>query len=261
MYALGARDAARNPGGQQHLVLLDIGGQIRNGVMLSATRKRISYAALRQAMFAYVDGYHSRRRSNAPVTIAIGTNNDLLVTAGSGRDWARRVVDPVRQRAARYAEMTIAGANDIEPGFRAGFGATQAWLRGYLANTSAPFVFNGSADGCSWSKPRSRCGGGWTASQLAWFAGVARPDRIIALPQVYNTQMAGQWAFISRTAALMGHRPLRIVGPLTENAACGRDPSCPTMPSAHAWAALRARFKAAHAPATSMPIRVDLDVH
>ncbi|MCW2594817.1 MAG: hypothetical protein JWP39_705, partial [Jatrophihabitans sp.] len=32
MRGLGARDATRNPAGQKHMVLLDIGGQARNGV-------------------------------------------------------------------------------------------------------------------------------------------------------------------------------------------------------------------------------------
>jgi hypothetical protein len=212
-------------------------------------------------MNAYVDGYHSRQRHNAPATIAIGTNNDLHVSIGTGRDWARRVVNPVSLHSARYSQLTIAGANDIEPGFRAGPAATRAWLTTYLASTSAPFVFNGSADACSWSASRSHCSNGWTARQLAWFAGVARPSRIVALPQIYNRAMAGQWAYIARTAILDGHQPLRIIGPLTENVACGSDPYCPTMSSPYAWSQLWSRLRRARVPVSSLPVQVDLDVH
>jgi hypothetical protein len=260
MRALGARDAARNGSGQQHLVLQDIGGQVPGGVNLSTTHKFISNAGLASAMKAYVDGYHTRQRAGAPVIIAIGTNNDLTVDTAAGRTWAMNVVNPVRAYAARYPQITIAGANDIEPGFRAGVAETRAWLSGYLAGTHAPFVFNGSADGCSWHVPDVGCSNGWHATDLAGLAGALAPSRIVALPQVYNSEMAAQWALISRTAVLH-HRPaLRIVGPLTENVACGSDPNCPTMPSARAWQLLWQGLGRHHVRPASLPVQIDLDV-
>jgi hypothetical protein len=261
MRALGAADARRNPAGMGHLVLLDIGGQARRGVFLSTTRRFVSYRALARALRGYVAGYRSRQHRDAPVTIAIGTNNDLYTSHAAGRLWAKRVVNPVRAAAGRYrGAITVAGADDIEPGFRARPPATRAWLRGFLHATRAPFVFNGSADGCSPARVRSRCGHGWRAVQLAALAGGAAPKRILALPQVYNPTMAAQWAQISRTAKLLHRHPLRILGPLTEQAACGRDPSCPSMPSRRAWLLLNRQLRRARVHPWTLPVQVDLDV-
>jgi hypothetical protein len=260
MSYLGGLDARRNPSGIGHLVLLDIGGQVRNGVLLSATRRFLSYRGLVRAVVAYAGGYHGRQRHNAPVTIAVGTNNDLYTSRRAGHIWATRVVNPVRAATRRYRGITIAGADDMEPGFRAGPRATLGWLHGYLRSTQAPFVFNGSADGCSRRRPGSRCAHRWSARVLARLAGAAAPSRIVALPQIYNSAMAGQWAQIARTAKLVHRKPLRILGPLTEQAACGRDPSCPSMPSPRAWRLLRAQLHHARLHPVSLPVQVDLDV-
>ena len=140
-------------------MLLDIGGQDQadGGVVLSATTHFVSYRTLVRDIEAYTDGYHSAQHSTAPVTIAVGTNNDMDVSAGSGKAWATSVVRPLAAHAHAYPGMRIAGANDIEPGFRASYGATRNWLKGYLGATSAPFVFNGSADGCAWTRTGGRC--------------------------------------------------------------------------------------------------------
>jgi hypothetical protein len=260
MRALGAADARRNPYGMSHLVLLDIGGQRLNGVRLSVVNHYVTYRALASAVTAYAAGYHAHQRRHAPVTIAIGTNNDLYTTVNSGRMWARRVVNTVLRATRRYRGISIAGANDIEPGFRAGPVHTRAWLRGYLRSTHAPFVFNGSADGCSPRRARSRCNNGWTARQLADLAGGAAPRRIVAVPQIYNRAMAGQWAQISRTNRIVRHHPLRILGPLTEQAACGRDPNCPSMPNRRAWRLLHLHLRVVGLRPRSLPVQVDLDV-
>lgn len=260
MRALGARDARRNPGGIEHHVLLDIGGQVPGGVYLSGGNHFVSYSGLVRAVVAYVRGYFSHQRANAPATVSIGTNNDLDVSYAAGRKWARSVVNPVRAKTVDCTTVTVAGANDIEPGFRGGPTASRAWLRGFLRNTTAPFVFNGSADGCSPDHPMSGCDRGWTMRDLAALAGAYAPSRILALPQIYNPDMAGQWAQISRTAARLNHRPLRIIGPLTETAACGHDATCPTMPSALAWRLLWRALHKAHLHPTSLPGQVDLDV-
>jgi len=259
MRTLGAQDAQRNPSNKQHVVLLDIGGQVPGGVFLSTTHRFISYAALTRAVNAYVSGYHQRQHANAPVVIALGTNNDLFVSAARGRQWALQLVNPVRDYAQHYAQMTIAGADDIEPGFAGSPAATRGWLNGYLANTNAPFVFNGSADGCSWHTVNARCLNGWTARDLIQLAAFAAPKRTIVLPQIYNNAMAGQWGVLAAEAR-HAHLPMHIVGPLTENRACGGDPSCPTMASSTAWAQLRYSLRRRHAGDDWMAMQVDLDV-
>jgi hypothetical protein len=258
MRALGARDARRNPANEQHMILLDIGGQTRSSVLLSATTKHLSYAALTAAMNAYADGYHSGQRSNAPATIALGTNNDLDVSAWSGRRWGQMVAR-VQQHAKHYPQLTIAGANDVEPGFRGGPAQSRAWARAYFASTRAPLVFNGSADGCSPSTPSSHCNNGWKARDLAWYGAVA-PKRVRYLPQIYNTTMAAQWGQIAATAVRSWRRPLNVVGPLTEGQACHGDPTCPTMPSHRAWSALWHHLTKVRPTPRSLPVQVDLNV-
>lgn len=260
MYTLGRTDAAQHASGTHHVVLLDIGGQVSNGVHLSTTRTFISYPALRRAVVAYVMGYHSAQRANAPVVIGVGTNNDLVTSFWAGWLWGREVVDKIIRATRGFPNIQIVGADDIEPTFLAGPRNSRSWVTGYLHGTSAPLINNGSADGCSWTRTHSRCNNGWNARDLAFVSGAWSP-RITVLPQIYNTRMAGQWAQVSLTAARDGGRPLRFWGPLTENAACAGDRNCPTMPSVPAWNAL---WRSLHgnwrtAP-HSLPTRTDLDV-
>jgi hypothetical protein len=236
----GYADAQANPSGHRYLILLDIGGQDQydGGVVLSATTRFVSYADLERDLRAYVDGYRSGQRSGAPVVIAAGTNNDMDVSATSGQTWASTIVGPLRRYASKYPNMTIAGANDMEPGFRATYRQTSAWLGGYLSATKAPFVFNGSADGCSWTQPNSGCNNGWRMGGLYHLAAGAAPTRIINLPQVYNTAMAGQWKYISITGILHGLPRINFGGPLTEWTACEQDRSCGSLTGHSAWTAL-----------------------
>jgi hypothetical protein len=194
------------------------------------------------------------------VTIAIGTNNDLLTTQTTGKIWAWNVVNPVYRYARRFPGITIAGASDIEPGFAASAWRSRIWVVGFLQATALPLIFNGSADGCSWTRPYSRCGNGWTAQDLAFVAG-AWTSRITVLPQIYNTHMVGQWLQIAITALRDGGHRLRFWGPLTENGACGRDPSCPTMPGVAAWSSLWSGLhRYGFLAPVELPTRTDLDV-
>jgi hypothetical protein len=261
MFALGALDASRNRGAHRYIVLLDIGGQVFGGVKQSITNGYVRYSALVAAVDAYVGGYHSRHDTRAPVVIALGTNNDLATSQVTGAEWARRVVNPVRRWSAGLAGIQIVGADDLEPDFGSGVSAAHRWVSGYLHATTAPLLYNGSADGCSTVKLASACNNGWTSADIARLAGLSAPSRIAVLPQIYNPTMAAQWAQIDRTAIAIGHRALRFEGPLTENAACGSDPSCPTMPSAAAWGALWAELRRNRATAVgSLPAQTDLDV-
>jgi hypothetical protein len=262
MVRLGAADALRHRGNHTYLVLLDIGGQVPGGVRESTTRRVLSYGALVSALSAYLDGYHAHHDPAARTIIAVGTNNDLTTGAATGATWARSVVNPLRTHAARYVGIEVAGADDIEPGFQSSPAAARRWVSGYLSATSARLVYNGSADGCSPTHIASRCNHGWHATDIARVAGAAAPGRITALPQVYNPTMARQWARISRTSVAMGRGPLHFAGVLTENAACGHNPACPTMPSAAAYRDLVAGLRSdRHTAVTSLPSITDLDVH
>ncbi len=260
----GATDAYYNPSGHGYLILLDIGGQdsYDGGVVLSATTRFVSYSALATDIKAYVDGYASKQKPSAPITIAIGTNNDMDVNRVSGQDWANKVVDPVRSyAAAKYPGITIAGANDIEPGFRGNYSSSRAWLTGYLSATAAPFVFNGSADGCSWVAPGRHCNNGWTMAGLYQLAGGSAPTRILNLPQIYNTTMPRQWKYISLTGVNAGKPRLDFGGPLTEWTACDQAGGCGSITGHNAWQQLWDQLQSdAHLKVTSLPYSTDLRI-
>jgi hypothetical protein len=255
--AMGANDARHNPAGHRYLVLQDIGAQAGGGVLLSATIKYITYSALVRALEAYIDGYAGAQRQRAPMLLAVGTNNDGAVSYAQGRIWSDTVVEPLIKYAKRYRQITVAGANDIEPGFSAGLGATRQWLAGYLAAGSAKFVFNGSADGCP-TGSGSRCNNGWTTGTLHWLAGGAAPARVLSLPQIYNTAMPQQWRVISAA----GSSKLRFGGPLTEYTACQQARSCYSASNVSAWRMLHDALAANPFTAqTVLPYGTDLRIN
>ena len=259
----GATDAYYNPSGHGYLILLDIGGQDEydGGVLLSATTKFVSYANLVQNIESYVDGYASKQNVSAPVVIAIGTNNDMDVSTSAGQSWANKVVDPVLAYAAKYPGIMIAGANDIEPGFRGSYSASKSWLQGFLGSTSAPFVFNGSADGCSWTKTAAGCNNGWTMSGLYSLAAGVAPTRILNLPQVYNTTMAAQWKYISLTGVVAGNPRINFAGALTEWTACSQQGGCSSITGNQAWNQLWTNLQSdARLQVASLPYSTDLRV-
>jgi len=259
----GAADAAANPSGHRYLILLDIGGQTQGGVVLSATTHFVSYANLVKDLEAYVAGYHSKQRGTAPVTIAIGTNNDIDVSAASGKAWADSVIDKVRSYVStqKYADMSVAGANDIEPGFRGTYAHTKAWLSGYLGATSAAFVFNGSADGCAWTTTDRQCNNGWSMKGLYYLSKNAARTRSMALPQIYNTTMAAQWKYISLTGIKYKDPRINFGGPLTEWTACDQARSCGSLTGKTAWAQLWKNLQSdSRLKVTSLPYSTDLRI-
>jgi len=261
----GATDASYNPSGHGYLVLLDIGGQdnIDGGVVLSATTRFVSYANLVKDVEAYVDGYASKQKPSAPVTIAIGTNNDMEVTSAAGKGWADKVVDPVvAYTRAHHPGITIAGANDVEPGFRANYSQTKAWLTAYLGATSAPFVFNGSADGCAWTTVNRGCNNGWTMSGLYYLAAGAAPIRMLNLPQIYNYTMADQWKYISLTGVAKGQPRINFAGTLTEWTACAQaGNSCGSISGHSAWSRMWSNLQSdTRLKVGSLPYSTDLRI-
>ena len=180
----------------------------------------------------------------------------------SGVTWANRVVDPVRSHAAGYANMSIAGADDMEPGFRASAYETAQWLRGYLSATTARFVFNGSADGCAWTVSNRSCNNGWTMAGLYYLAGGASPTRMSGLPQVYNTTMAAQWKYISLTGVGQGPNTDQLRRPAHRvHTACRQAGSCGSLGGTTAWQTLWNDLQSdSRLRVTSLPYSTDLRI-
>jgi hypothetical protein len=262
MNAEGQADANANPSGHAYLILLDIGGQdqVGGGVLLSATTRFVSYGNLVKDLDAYVDGYHAKQKPSAPIVIAFGTNNDVDVSSSSGVTWATSVVNQVRAHAQSYIGITIAGADDMEPGFSATVTQTRSWLSGYLGATSAPFVFNGSADGCSWTTTGAGCNNGWRMSDLYWLSAGASPTRMINLPQIYNNTMAAQWKYLSLTGIVQSSPPIHFGGPLTEWTACTQSP-CFSLTGNEAWTQLWGQLRSdSRTSVSSLPYSTDLRI-
>jgi hypothetical protein len=259
----GAADAKANPSGHGYLTVLAVGGQSdsQHGVILSATIRFVSYTDMVKALNAYVDGYASQQRPSAPITLAIATNNDIDVSHSSGTSFANHIVDPVRAHASRYPGITIAGSDDMEPGFRGGYAATSAWLNGYLHGTHAPFVFTGSADGCSWTTANGGCNNGWTMRGMYHVAGGASPIRIINLPQIYNDTMAQQWRYISLTGVVHNQPRIDFGGALTEWTACRQAGSCGSLTGNSAWKQMWKQLNAEpKLKVNSLPYSTDLRI-
>ena len=263
MHAEGAADARANPSGHGYLIVLAVGGQdeSRQGVILSAGIRYVSYSDMVKNLESYVDGYAGQQKLSAPITIAIATNNDIDVSRSSGISFANHVIDPVQSYARRYPGITIAGSDDMEPGFRAGYSATASWLQGYLSATSAPFVFTGSADGCAWSYSGGSCNNGWTMSGLYYLTAGAYPIRMINLPQIYNTTMAAQWRYISLTGVRAGRPRINFGGALTEWTACHQAGTCGSLTGNSAWLAMWSQLRAEPAlRPNSLPYSTDLRI-
>lgn len=265
MRSMGATDASHDPSGHSYLVLLQVGGQdeIGKGAILSATSRFVGYAGVVNAMKAYLDGYATRQQPYAPLTLAIGTNNDVDVSTSAGISWARNVVNPVlAYAAAHHPGMVVAGANDLEPGFSASVAQSRAWLTGYLSATSAKFVFNGSADGCSTGTAGSGCNNGWRMSDLQWLSGGAAPTRTISLPQIYNYSMPLQWKYISLTGTNAGRPRINFGGPLTQATACSQAGSCGSISNVTAWTQLWSAISSSAATRQSqLPHGTDLRIN
>jgi hypothetical protein len=240
MRTQGCADAKTNGSGTGRLILLDIGSQSNHaplsatapGVQLSATQRFLTYPQLVTALRGYVDGYLQCRDRSASAVIALGTNNDgyfdTYDAASKGRDWADRVVDPVRAALTAPADagLAVAGADDIEVSFTSTEKEAESWERGYLAATTGTLVFNGSADRCpnSVGTTGQVCtdsyGAGWTQANYFALAHGLAPGRLVALPQIYNGDNASQWAAIDQTGARTGDH-ITFIGALTENPICG----------------------------------------
>jgi hypothetical protein len=198
MHAEGMADAASG----SRLVLLHIGAQLNNktGVLLSATNRTLSYGQLVDRLNGYLAGLGAR----SGVTVAIATNNDAndwthYPASQRGTDWANKVVDQLTPGAG----VRVVGASDIEPGFFSTQAQAQQWEAAYLAAATAKeLIFAGSADGCPtrFGATGGTCNYGWTEAQLNTLAGGHDP-RIQALPQIYTSAQAAQWANIYATGS------------------------------------------------------------
>lgn len=288
MHATGCADATANTAGDRYAVVLDIGSQRTDlpgdawGAMLTQTSTKLTDAQLVTAVEAYLDGYAGCMADYSRLLLAVATNNDNhqyfvegsdtcptppagtddpLGTAG-GTDWAENVIDPVATYAAQWPHITVAGGNDIEPGFAGCTSQATDWVTAFAAATTAPYVFIGSADGCPTVLGSTKdCNYGWTQQQIYQLAYGISPARSVPLPQIYIPAQAAQWANISRSGVRGGDAPIAFGGVLTAQGTCQPDGDC-SLSGTTAWAKLWNALNTSPATTISgMPYATDLQVN
>jgi hypothetical protein len=178
------------------------------------------------AMLGYAHGYVSclPKRSTAAIELARGTSNyhpSVPSAYTAGVRWARETnrlgLKLARKGLATHVEA--AAADDAEPAWDRSFRKTKQFFHGFRAAVHGHTLFNyGSLDG--------GVGAVWSARQ-AWFvSGGLRHTK--ALPEIYNSAMAQQWAELARIARGRYHRPVRFAGVMTQGTAscnCGLRPT------------------------------------
>lgn len=216
--ALGRADetAAASAGVRNPVVVLDAGDPdvTPGSTLLPDRRGHASELAIGGAVSAYAHGWVTRPKGGAsvprlPLTLVIATSNSgHHVDAAHGQAWAG-LVTAVRATS----QVNVVGGLDDEPDYGPA-SDTLAWLDGYGAGTTHPFVDLGDC-ACT---PGQALPAGWTLAQRAAVAKVGT-----VLPQQYRTSGidATRWAHLDKTAG----KRLRFLGVLTETRACTGPPA------------------------------------
>jgi hypothetical protein len=178
------------------------------------------------AMVGYARGYVSclPHDSKLRITLARGTSNYGLSVPSAysaGRHWARATNKLHRslRRHGLAVHVAAAAADDAEPAWDPSWRQTRDFFHGFRAATHGHTLYDyGSLDG--------GVGAVWTARQAWYVAGGIRHTK--ALPEIYSSEMARQWAELARIASSRYHRPVHFAGVLTqgtETCGCGLRPT------------------------------------
>ncbi|HEU5477673.1 MAG TPA: hypothetical protein VFU64_07615 [Gaiellaceae bacterium] len=178
------------------------------------------------AMVGYARGYVSclPKGSTASVTLARGTSNyhpDVPSAYTAGVRWARATnkFGRILLRKGLATHVVAAAADDAEPAWDPRFHKTKQFFHGFRAAVHGHTLYDyGSLDG--------GIGVVWSAKQAWYVAGGLRHTK--ALPEIYNSAMAKQWAELARIAHGRYHRDVEFAGVMTQgtpSCGCGFRPS------------------------------------
>jgi hypothetical protein len=226
LLAQGCRAGRRHENG---VVILDFGKPAFGrhggyGTILFSGRFTLNQS-ITAALLRYARGYVSclPRGSTAHIVLARGTSNyhpSVPSALMAGIRWARATnkLGRLLRRKGLAARVESAAADDAEPAWDRRFRKTREFFHGFRAAVHGHTLYDyGSLDG--------GIGAVWSARQ-AWFvAGGLRHTK--ALPEIYNSAMASQWADLARVARGRYHRPVRFAGVMTQGGArckCGLRP-------------------------------------
>ena len=186
-------------------------------------------AKITRGLVRYASGY-SRclpDGSTAHIALARGTSNyhpSVPSAYEAGVRWARETntLGRALERKDLADHVEAAAADDAEPAWDPRFRATRDFFHGFRAAVHGHTLYDyGSLDG--------GVGAVWSARQAWYIAGGLRHTK--ALPEIYNSAMAREWADLARIARARYHRGVHFAGVMTQGTAscnCGFRP-----PAAH----------------------------
>jgi hypothetical protein len=221
----GCEAGAREESG---VAVLDFGKPAYDGTRYGTilfSDKFASNPEITAAMLGYARGYVRclPEGSTAQLTLARGTSNYHPAVPSAytaGMRWARwtNMFALLLQKEGLADRVDAAAADDAEPAWDPGFRRTRDFFHGYRMASRGYTIYNyGSLDG--------GVGAIWGPWQAFYVAGGVRYTQ--ALPEIYNTAMADQWAELARIAANRYHAGVRFAGVMTQGTTscdCGLRP-------------------------------------
>jgi hypothetical protein len=176
-------------------------------------------------MVGYARGYVSclPKGSTASITLARGTSNyhpHVPSAYMAGIRWARATnrLGKILRRHGLDAHVESAAADDAEPAWDPHFRKTKHFFHGFRSAVHGHTLYDyGSLDG--------GVGKVWSARQAWYVSGGIRHTQ--ALPEIYNSDMAQQWAELARIAHRVYHRDVHFAGVMTQGTSscrCGFRP-------------------------------------
>ena len=210
----GCTAAKRGVGG---IVILDFGQPAYNGHTYGTylfSGRFAGNAAITRAMLGYAVGYRRclPKGSELSISLARGTSNyhpQVPSAYQAGRRWAREThaLERLLVKHRLASHVTSAAADDVEPAWDRSFHRTRDFFRGYRHAGAGHVLYNfGSLDG--------GVGSIWNAKQIFYVASGMK--YVAAIPEIYNSAMAKQWAELAHIAKHRYHRPLKFAGVMTQ---------------------------------------------
>ena len=178
------------------------------------------------AMLSYAYGYTHclPEGSTAYIELARGTSNYHPAVPSAytaGVRWARETNELgwLLREHGLAGHVGAAAADDAEPAWDPSFHTTRDFFHGFRLAVHGHTLYDyGSLDG--------GVGAVWTARQ-AWYVAGGLPHTK-ALPEIYNSAMAREWAELARIARGRYHRDVRFAGVMTQgtsSCSCGLRPT------------------------------------
>ena len=206
--------------GATGLIILDYGEPYYSsgsyGTLLTSVNTFASDASIQANVTDFLRGANSCSLTGTNLKIAVGTSNDnseglsTSQLSAAGQAWANIVNASINYIHAN-SHITVYAADDIEVDYST-YAEAKAFIDGYHAGTTALLANYGddpdgaNGDGSSHS---------WTAQQM-WYVTSGAPNEV-AIPEIYYSANATEWAQLSAWACNNIGRPVDILGTMAQN--------------------------------------------